>query len=51
VARALALTRHFGETEAQLALAAYARTSSLVGVALVLTVDLLVQAQRWARVR
>jgi hypothetical protein len=49
MARALALTRHFGETEAQLALMAYARTSSLFGVALVLAVDLLVQIVRRAR--
>lgn len=51
MARALAMTRQFGETEAQLALAAYARTSSLFGVALILTFDLLLHTLRWLRAR
>jgi hypothetical protein len=47
---ALAPLRRFGEAEAQLVLAAYARTSSLLGVVLVVSADLAVRLVRlWGR--
>lgn len=47
---AVAPLRSLGQTEAQLVLAAYARTSSLLGIALIVSADLVVRLVRlWSQ--